>query len=202
MKTHPKRKIDQTSCYVFGLLCLLALLATCSTGCASVRGLLYDRLPEILDPGGGKPDKPAPPPVSGEFPAGVQWLHTNVSGWPQTATISDVRFSGSSISFPFDRARDWPGRTGMGTSANVMGNVWIIFEYEGRWYAATWEWLRPGQTSKSKSAVSGEKIKRSPIPKSWRPAKGQRVGIMVSTHARAKTGPIKERSNVAWTEWP
>ena len=39
----------------------------------------------------------------------VVWLHNNVSGWPQTSTLSSVNVSGGSITLNYDKARSWRG---------------------------------------------------------------------------------------------
>ena len=54
---------------------------------------------------------------------------------------------------------------------------------DGVWYAATWEWLRPGQTSKPTSVVNGAHIKKSPL-QDFRPVSGETYGFMVSGLAR------------------
>ncbi len=138
-------------------------------------------------------------PIS-EF-EGVTWLHNDISGWKQTTTIESVSFPGNLVSFPFDKARVWPTRTDMGTSTPVIGNVWVVFDYQGKRYAATWEWLRPGQTAKVASTLDGHHIGRAPIPSSWRPAPGERIWIMVSSHARHKIGSVRERSGLAEVVW-
>ena len=92
--------------------------------------------------------------------AGVRWLHTNVSGWPQTASLN-AGVSGSSVRLNYNKVDSWPARTVNGTVVNA--NAWIFVYRNGTWYAATWEWLRPGQTSKSTRAVAGDHIKKSPL---------------------------------------
>ena len=151
------------------------------------------------------PDIPGDPDTPDNDPSdfdGVKWLHTDVSGWPVTTRIEGVYFRGGQIQFPFDAASRWPGRTDMGTSTLVVGNVWLIFIYNGEKLAVTWEWLRPGQTAKKMSAVGGHKMQRSPIPSSWRPTSGESYELMVSTHARGKISPLRERSNVVRFVWP
>ncbi len=173
------------------ILTLLTVLTL--TGCATL-DRIRDLIPEI-------PERPAPEQPANEFPPGVRWLHADVSGWPVTTQITSVTFSSGQIRFPFDAANRWTVRTDAGTTTPVIGNPWIVFEYQGQWYAGTWEWLRPGQTSKPMRVVDGAHIKRAPIPTSWRPKSGQRVGIMVSTHARSRVFD-RERSNLVWTVWP
>ena len=130
-----------------------------------------------------------------EITGSIHWLHTNVSDWPVTATLS-VNFSGSMINFPYSKSKEWPNVDGS------VGNPWVIAQIDGQWYAATFEWLRPGQTSKPKSTVGGGNIKASPMSGDWAPQSGQRVGIMVSGLARTKLRNVEERTPVVMVTWP
>ena len=129
----------------------------------------------------------------------VKWLHSDVSGWRVTANLKRVSTSASSIVLDYDKANSWPvGSTG-GTA--VVANPWIFIEESGRWYAATFEWLRPGQTKKSIRAVNGDHIKRSPF-QSWKPNPGTTYYFMVSGLARGAERNVKERSNIVAYTWP
>jgi len=130
---------------------------------------------------------------------GVIWLGTNVSKWPQTSTLK-AEVYGNVVNLPYDKSSIWPGRQEAGT--NVNANPWVILEYEGKKYAATWEWLRTGQTSKSKVAVAGDHIKRKEIPDDWRPRSGDKIGLFVSGLVRGTTRNVQERTNVSWIVWP
>jgi len=130
--------------------------------------------------------------------AGVRWLHTNVSGWSQTASL-DARVSGSSMVLSYNKANVWPSRVVDGTAVNA--NPWIFVFRDGVWYAATWEWLRPGQTSKAITSVAGDHIKKSPL-NSFSPRSGEVYGFMVSGLARDSTRNVQERSNVDMVRWP
>jgi hypothetical protein len=130
----------------------------------------------------------------------VTWLHENVSSWPVTSSLSASVGNGK-ISLDHSKAGDWPVLDG-GSSADVEGNAWVFVNRGGRWYGATWEWLRPGQTSKTMSAEDlGDHIKKEPL-KSWTPQPGEQVGFMVSTPARDSRRTSNERSNIAMTTWP
>ncbi len=150
------------------------------------------------------PSTPAQPPSTGgtaapaggvpaDF-AGVRWLHTDVSGWAQTASLS-ARVSGGSIILNYDKARVWPEVNGLNA------NPWVFVHRDGTWYAATFEWLRGGQTSKPTSTVAGDHIKRSPL-NNFRPVSGETYGFMVSGLARDRTRNVQERSNVSMVRWP
>ena len=159
------------------------------------------------------PMPPPPPPPGGGGGGGgaadqlnlgqVKWLHTNVSGWAKTSTITSTSIGGPPICINHTRSGSWPGISSSGTSTTVAGNPWIFAKVGGQWYGATFEWLRPGQTCKSISATElGPHIKKSPLD-NWVPQSGETVGLMVSTPARVGAeGPINERSNVVLTTWP
>ena len=142
----------------------------------------------------------------------VTWLHTNVSGWSRTARITNVKIRdvpAGGICIKHTKSGEWPG-TQTGGGANLAGNPWIFARKNGRWYAATYEWLRPRQTCKltvkgshsSPSQELGPHIKKSPLD-TWVPRPGETVGFMVSTPARSGAeGPHHERSNVVLVTWP
>ena len=132
-----------------------------------------------------------------EIDGPIHWLHTNVSSWPVTSSLHAS--VGSTISFPYSKANVWPAVDG------VNANPWVIVKWtDGKWYAATFEWLRKGQTSKPKGVLDGsmgDHIKVSPLNK-WRPHSGERFGIMVSGLARTQTRNVKERTNISMVTWP
>ena len=73
-----------------------------------------------------------------EIDGPIHWLHTNVSSWPVTSSLHAS--VGSTISFPYSKANVWPAVDG------VNANPWVIVKWtDGKWYAATFEWLRKGQ---------------------------------------------------------
>ena len=96
----------------------------------------------------------------------------------------------------------WPAISAPGTI--VEGNPWVFAKVNGKWYGATYEWLRPGQKCKYSISASsiGDHIKVSPL-KNWKPKSGEQIGLMVSTPARlGPDGPVNERSNVVLRTWP
>ncbi len=102
----------------------------------------------------------------------------------------------------YDRASTWPAGSYRASGDPIVGNAWVFVNLGGTWHAATWEWLRPGQTEKSTRAVAGDHIKRGPL-KDWTPRSGETYGFMVSTQARlGYRSPINERSNVSMVVWP
>ena len=154
----------------------------------------------LLDPQGTYP----PPLDMSE----VTWLHTDVTQWPQTATLSSVSIDSSQICMNYDKANDWP--VGQISDVDVVGNPWVFIWRpdlegdDGRWYGATWEWLRPGQTCKASASVAGDHIKQNPYhaTSGWSPSSGETLYFMVSGMARLGTPNIQERSNTYQVVWP
>ena len=131
----------------------------------------------------------------------VDWLHTDVSDWPATSTVTDVSIGFDRLCIEHTKSGEWPELDDGGTA--VEGNLWIFANIDGQWYGATWEWLRPGQTCKSVTASEiGPRTKRSPL-ETWKPRSGEKIGLMVSTPARlGPEGPTRESSNVKVAYWP
>ena len=131
-----------------------------------------------------------------EITGTVKLLHTDVSSWPVTASLHAS--VGGTINLPYSKAKVWPAVDG------VNANPWVFVNLDGQWYAATFEWLRQGQTSKPKGVLDGsmgDHIKVAPLS-SWRPHSGERIGLMVSGLARTKMRNVQERSNVVMVTWP
>lgn len=128
----------------------------------------------------------------------VKWLHTDVSGWPVTSRLASVKVSGNLITLDYDAADRWPGQG----DGRINANPWIFVKRDGQWYAATWEWMRQGQRTKSVSAVSGSHIKRDPL-RDFRPRPGETYGFMVSGLARdmAHYRNVQERTNIVMYTW-
>ena len=146
------------------------------------------------DTGGGTPTGGG---TSGEITGSIKWLGMDVSGWAQTASLN-ASVGGGTINMPYNKARVWP------TVDGVNANCWAIANIGGQWYAATFEYLRPGQTSKPVGVLDGSKgdhFKVSPMS-SWRPRSGERFGLMVSGLARGGLRNVKERSNISMVTWP
>ena len=149
------------------------------------------------DPNNTTPTPTPAPNNNSSWPtnmANVEWLHTDVSGWAETASLN-VSFSGDNINLKYNKANVWPEIDG------VCANPWIFVFQDGQWYAATWEWLRGGQTSKPKNVVNGPHIKRSPL-ENFQPVSGQIYGFMVSGLCRDDRRNVRERSNIDWVRWP
>lgn len=132
-----------------------------------------------------------------EITGSIKWLNTDVSGWSQTASLN-ASVSGGTIHMPYDKAKVWPSVDGLNA------NCWAIVNIGGQWYAATFEYLRSGQTSKPVGVLNGslgDHFKVSPLS-GWRPSSGERFGVMVSGLARGGLRNVKERSNISMVTWP
>jgi hypothetical protein len=150
------------------------------------------------EPPPSAPTPPGPPPATPEpiDLAQVTWLHTNVSGWAVTSRISSASIEDPPICIRHTKAGQWPVKDGL------EGNPWIFVNVDGRWYAATYEWLRPDQTCKGIHRDNiGDHIGRPPLS-SWRPRSGETVGLMVSARARTGSDTVRERSNIVMVQWP
>ena len=155
-----------------------------------------------------------PPPGTGDDidPSTIRWLHTNVSGWAQTSTITDIRIRdvpAGGICIEHTQSGSWPGVNSRLGSV-VAGNAWVFANIGGTWYGATYDWLRPGQICKltvrgkhdRPSIELGPHTKQPPIS-GWVPRTGERVGFMVSTLARfGPEGDRQERSDIMVVTWP
>jgi hypothetical protein len=154
--------------------------------------------------------------ATGALPVGCRFVGgANVGGWPVTAklqaAVSVKRYTKKDektgkvidcwnmpVTLKHDKVNVWPAN-GDGLNANP----WIIAEFGGQWYAGNWEWIRRGQTVKDMSGKTfGSHVKASPFPGDWNPAKGQKVGFMVSGLSRGGAKGAQERTDVVWITWP
>jgi hypothetical protein len=133
-------------------------------------------------------------------PGAVTWLHADVADWPVTSSITDVAIDRSSVTIEHTKAGAWPVYDFQG--ADVEGNPWIFVERNGQWVAATYDWLRPGQTTKAVTAADIAENAKDQRLAGWRPQPGEVVGFMVSTIARNGDRTSNERSNIVLTTWP
>jgi hypothetical protein len=136
------------------------------------------------------PTNPVSAVSTGDF-AGVTFLGLDVSGWSQTATLT-ASMSGGKVTLNYDKASVWPAVDG------AVANPWAIVDYNGQRYAATWEWLKPGQTLKDMSGKSWSgHFKRGELS-GWEPTAGDRIGLFVSGLCRDTRRNVSERSNIVW----
>ena len=120
----------------------------------------------------------------------VRWLNShNVSCWPEASNITsvDVRQSGQ-ICIDHTKKGQWPPIPTSQIFSNggpdpTEGNPYIIVKIDGVYYAATYEWLRPGQVCKlgfagplsityASEDSLGKHTKRHPL-QDWEPQGGR-----------------------------
>ena len=136
----------------------------------------------------------------------VVWLHTDVSGWPETKSMT-VELGGGVICLNGSFSTEWPGAEISHTSGayniSVNANPWVFAFRNGQWYGGTWEWFTVGNTCKPARTVSGDHVKIPPMAIDWDPVKGETLYFMVSTIARGSNlNNIQERTNVVKVVWP
>ncbi len=143
---------------------------------------------------------------NGEVPSidKIKFYHDagrEVASWRETTKLS-VGIGNSYINLDYDKRNVWPGIEVFKGKGLLNANPWVIFEItKGNWIGATWEWLRVGQTTKSKRSVHGDHIKLSHVDRNWHPAVGQTLGFMVSGLGRNNRRNVKERSNIVSVAW-
>ena len=119
-----------------------------------------------------------------------------VKNWPVTTNMN-LSIGGGFINMPFSATNTWPRVTIFGTSVNA--NAWGIVKENGVWKAGTWEWMRPGGTSKPLEKFrTGHFLYIRTVPLKA----GDLYGFFVSGTARAGlTNNIPQRSNYVVYEW-
>ena len=145
----------------------------------------------------------------------VRWLNSHdVNGWSETSQITSVQVKqNGQVCIDHNKKGQWPPATPLGGDTLLEGNPYIIVKIGDTYYAATYEWLRPGQVCKlghagplsvtySGNDSIGAHTKRSPL-QTWAPTGGEVVGFMVSGLARNQVTPnARERSNIVWYTLP
>ena len=131
----------------------------------------------------------------------VRYLHRNISGWEVVSRITRIDISGRGICV-YHTGAGRLGRSRLGNPGeqiDIEGNVWVFAQFGGRWYGATWDWLRPGQQCKgeSPSSLGPEQIRISPMDRTWRPRTGDRLCFAMSSRARDGVEAGRRRSNIA-----
>jgi hypothetical protein len=136
----------------------------------------------------------------------VTWLHTNVSSWPVTSSLS-VKISGGKVCHYFSAASKWPTAKIRHTSGThdiyVNANPWVFAYKNGKWYGGTYEWMRPTDSCKPTKTVAGDHVKRAPLNGTWKPKSGETLYFMVSSLARfSSIKNVQERTDVVKVIWP
>ena len=120
---------------------------------------------------------------------------SQVKSWPIGASMN-LSIGGGLINMPYSATNSWPGITIYGTVVNA--NAWGIVKEGGVWKAGTWEWLRPGQTTKNLSSFrSGHFKSIGTVPL----RNGDLYGFFVSGTVRSGQVNTARRSNYVVWEW-
>ena len=133
--------------------------------------------------------------------ASVRYLHRNISSWEVVSRITRIDISGHRICV-YHTGAGGLGRSRLGAPGeqiDIEGNIWVFAQFGGRWYGATWDWLRPGQQCKaeSTSSLGPEQIRIAPMDRTWRPRTGDRLCFAMSSRARDSVDAGRRRSNIA-----
>ncbi len=133
------------------------------------------------------------------------YLHTNVSGWPETHELT-VEIGGGVICLNGGFTTDWPAAEIDHTSGQytiqVNANPWVFVFRDGQWYGGTWEWFAVGNTCKPSRNVEGGHIKQPPLA-DWTPVPGETVYMMVASISRGSNlNNYQARTNAVKVVWP
>jgi len=158
-----------------------------------------------------KPDPtpdPEPNPDSGQYPDAIDpkevtWIGVNVGEWEKKYTLR-VEVSGNSIVYDQQGTTDWYPKPEAGRE-DMTGNPWIIAKLNGKWTAATHEWMTKGQKAKGKASVAGDHIKRHEFGgenwEQWKPTVGEDYGFCVSGLCRGAQRNQSERTQIVMMTW-
>lgn len=141
---------------------------------------------------------PIPPAVPADQidPAKVKWLDADVSKWPITTDLK-ISFGGGNIVYGHSKSRVWSANEGLNA------NPWILVPTaDGKWLAATWEWMKVGQTAKPAHKIEPGHVKQDAMTPLLPPKSGQTYGFLVSGLARDKKRGSLERSPIVLVRWP
>ena len=132
----------------------------------------------------------------------------NVSGWPQTGTLTLVEQDGSLAVGALCTAftdPGWPDVPFFGDpNFGVFANQWFFANIGGTWYGGAAEWLYRGVGSckyGQGTTTMGPDSGFGPPVSTWAPRVGELVGYMVTTPARAGMRGIDQRTNVVVQPW-
>src|SRR5690606_6948625 len=159
-------------------------------GSAHVRSAEREtRAPPRPQPAPPKEPDPMPPVATDEIDLStVTFLHTDIRDWPITSTLTEVELPDPGklgVRCRHTKAGKWP------ESQGSEGVLIVVAEIGGRLYAASCEWLRPGQTWKPALGAHniGASTKVAPFARkdgsewvsAWVPQPGETIGLMVAT---------------------
>ena len=170
----------------------------------SVWNFIIELIKNKPDPQPNPEPNPEPNPDSGQYPDAIDpkevtWLGVNVGQWDKKYTLR-VNVGGSSIVYDQQGTTDWTPKNEAGVAAT--GNPWVIAKLNGKWTAATHEWMRTGQKAKGKRSVHGDHIKKAEFGNDWVPTVGEDYGFCVSGLCRGSQRNQSERTQIIIYKWP
>jgi len=150
---------------------------------------------------------PTPSPEDAIAPSEISWIDSasaKPGEWPITAKITSYSITSSKITMVREPMDNWPQVQLEGWSKPSVGNWWIIAKCnDGKWYAATMEWLGVGKTVMTNPGFDGGDDIHGCIGREWRPRSGETAYLMLSTHARSGVyNNNKQRSNIVKVSMP
>jgi hypothetical protein len=129
----------------------------------------------------------------------------NISGWPQTSTITNAYIADGQLCIFHTRLGQWPATDFFEEPGPILeGNQWVMANINGTWYGGAADWYRPGQACKNVDRNVGRDSFADGVLSNWTPRSGEVIGVMSTTPARLwpamKT--LDQRTNVALIRWP
>jgi hypothetical protein len=132
----------------------------------------------------------------------------NISGWPITDRVIEVDQDGGDghMCINHEKRGQWPTSFFEDNpEVPVEATQWYFARINGQWYGGAGEWLRVNQICKEgqKSEDIGKDGTWGGPMDTWVPKRGELVGYMISTPARAwpTWRTIDQRSNVVVQPW-
>jgi len=165
---------------------------------------VHDSIDEVLADKTVKPptETPTNPQSADDIDlSSVRWHGPDIRQWPITSELAKVSI-GRNVSFPHSKAGQWPKKAPPSGDGYVEANVWLIANVDGQWHASSFEWLRPGQTSKPAAVVNGAHAKASPLSGSWAPQSGDTLYFAVAGLSRGGYTSVQERTAFRKAVWP
>jgi len=191
----------------------LAFVACLAAGCASLRdraaseldridlAAMLDGLQDAVQSGAKEGAAvPTPKPTA---PTGdeidlysVAWHGPDVRAWPVASEMPQGAYvSGANLHFPHTKAGQWSVN-----GEGLEGNPWVVVQSGGQWHAATFEWLRKGQTSKPWEKVNAGHIKVGALG-GYQLQRGEDFYVFVSGRARGAERGTAERTAARKVVW-
>jgi hypothetical protein len=163
--------------------------------------LLIEAILKLFRP---KPDEPEEDKIPDAIdPKEIVWLGEDVGVWEKKYSLK-VSLSGDKIIYDQEGTSNWTPKHEAGVDAT--GNPWIITDefkdqFQGKWLAATHEWMRKNQKVKGKRSVHGDHIKKREFGSNWTPTSGRNYGSCVSGLCRGVQRNESERTQIILFKW-